>query len=175
MPHEGGDHTILTAAALLHDCVEIPKNSPERSSASQLAAAKSASVLANLNWDDGMIASVVHAIEAHSFSARITPMTLEAKILQDADRLDAIGHIGIARCFYVSGRLHRVLYDPEDPMASERPLDDPQYAVDHFYAKLLRLSGSFQTEAGDRIGAERHQVLQNSLNGLLTEISPAQP
>ena len=115
---------------------------------------------------------VAHAIEAHSFSANVVPTTLEAKILQDADRLDAIGHIGIARCFYVSGRLGRAIYDPENPDASNRELDDAKYAVDHFYTKLLKLAGSFRTETGSKLGAERHKTTRDFLNGLLTEVSP---
>lgn len=168
---EGGNMTILTAATILHDCVGVPKNSPLRSSASTLAAKKSAGVLRGIGWAEVDISAVSHAIEAHSFSANIPPQTLEAKILQDADRLDAIGHIGIARCFYVSGRLNRNLYDFDDPKAANRPLDDTQYALDHFYAKLLRLSGSFQTDEGRKLAAERHEVMQNFVGGLLQEVT----
>ncbi len=78
-------------------------------------------------------------IEAHSFSANIETRTLEAKILQDADRLDAIGVIGAARCFYIAGRMGSALYDSNDPMAENRPLDDKNYALDHFRTKLFNL------------------------------------
>lgn len=168
---EGGDARILTAAALLHDCVNVPKNAPHRSSASRLAAQKATEILDQLAWHTDDIQQVAHAIEAHSFSANVAPLTLEAKILQDADRLDAIGHIGIARCFYVSGRLGRALYDPENADASNRQLDDTKYAVDHFFTKLLQLSGSFQTETGTKFGAERHRVTHDFLEGLLREVS----
>ena len=168
---EGGDTAVLTAATLLHDCVDVPKSSPQRSSASRMAAEKAAEILTHIGWDQDMVQMVAHAIEAHSFSANVVPTTLEAKILQDADRLDAIGHIGIARCFYVSGRLGRAIYDPENPDASNRELDDAKYAVDHFYTKLLQLAGSFQTETGRQLGAERHKTTRNFLNGLLDEVS----
>lgn len=155
---EGGDEAVLTAATLLHDCVEIPKNSPQRAAASRFAAEKASGILTGLGWKQSRVVMVAHAIEAHSFSANIVPTTLEAKILQDADRLDAIGHIGIARCFYVSGRLSRAIYDLEDPDASNRVLDDSKYAIDHFQTKLLRLAGSFQTKTGNQIGAKRHKT-----------------
>ena len=136
-----------------------------------MAAQKAIEILTRVDWEQDKVQMVAHAIEAHSFSANVIPTTLEAKILQDADRLDAIGHIGIARCFYVSGRLGRAIYDPENPDASNRELDDAKYAVDHFYKKLLQLSGSFQTETGSQLGAERHKITRDFLNGLLDEVS----
>lgn len=170
---EGGDGRTLIAATLLHDCVHIPKDSPQRSSASRLAAEKAQAVLAGCDWGTDVSDNVAHAIEAHSFSAGIAPRTLEARILQDADRLDAIGHIGIARCFYVSGRLGRALYDPDDPLGAARDLDDLTYAIDHFQTKLLRLLGSFQTPTGNALAAKRHKVVQEFMDGLLTEVAGA--
>lgn len=169
---EGGDAAILTAATLLHDYVDVPKTSPLRSSASRMAAEEATKILTDLDWDQSRIQRVAHAIEAHSYSAGIKPVSLEAKILQDADRLDAIGHIGVARCFYVSGRLGRAIYDLENPDASNRDLDDATYSVDHFYTKLLHLSETFQTETGRKLGAERHKVTRDFLTGLLNEVSP---
>ncbi|MEM9910605.1 MAG: HD domain-containing protein [Pseudomonadota bacterium] len=168
---EGGDREILVVTTFLHDCVDVPKESPARGQASRLAAKKAVRLLAGYGWAKERAALVGHAIEAHSFSARIEPETVEAKILQDADRLDAIGYIGIARCFYVSGRLGRALYDPEDPDASDRELNDLNFAVDHFKTKLLQLSGSFQTETGKALAIARHGVVEEFLNGLLAEVS----
>ena len=92
---EGGDAEILAAAVLLHDCVAVEKSSPLRSQASRLAAEKASGILAGLGWPEAKIAAVAHAILTHSFSANIPPETLEAKMLQDADRLDAIGMVGV--------------------------------------------------------------------------------
>ncbi|MEG1456946.1 MAG: hypothetical protein RSC66_15415 [Comamonas sp.] len=66
--------------------------------------------------------------------------------MQDADRLDAMGLIGAARCFYVGGRLGRALYDPADPRGELRPLDDTRYTLDHFQTKLLRLAEAFRRQ-----------------------------
>jgi len=170
MAHEGGDPKVLTAATLLHDCVDVPKNSPQRSQASRLAAEQAAGILARLGWEAQKIEHVTHAIESHSFSANLTPRTIEARILQDADRLDAIGHIGIARCFYISGSLGRAIYDPADPDATGRALDDTAFAIDHFQTKLLRLSGSFQTKTGAELAEKRHRTVQDFLTGLLEEL-----
>jgi uncharacterized protein len=151
----GGDGEILAAAVLLHDCVHVEKSSPLRAQASRLAAERASALLAGLGWAQDRVAAVAHAIAAHSFSAGIAPRSLEARVLQDADRLDAIGAIGVARCFYTAGRMGSALYDPLDPRAEHRALDDRRFAIDHFRVKLLRLADGFQTTPGTRMAAER--------------------
>jgi uncharacterized protein len=167
---EGGDQEILVAATLLHDCVAVEKNSPFRASASRLAAAKATELLTEMGWGEERIAQVAHAIEAHSFSAAITPTTLEARILQDADRLDALGMIGIARLFYVSGRMGSGLYDAQDPHAARRPYDDKRFAVDHFHTKLFHLADGFQTDTGARLAQVRHARMKGFLEQLMEEV-----
>jgi len=102
---EGGDIEVLAAAVLLHDCVEVAKDSPLRSKASLLAANEARVRLEALGWEPSRIDTVAYAIESHSFSAGVAPTSIEGCILQDADRLDAIGLSGIARCFYTAGRM----------------------------------------------------------------------
>lgn len=167
---EGGDQELLVAATLLHDCVAVEKNSPFRAGASRLAAAKAGDILNEMGWDEERIDAVSHAIEAHSFSAAITPNTLEARILQDADRLDAIGLIGVARLFYVAGRMGSQLYDCADPLASEREYDDQRFALDHFQTKVLHLADGFQTATGTRLAQERQARLQGFVAGFIDEI-----
>lgn len=167
---EGGDTEILAAATMLHDCVIVEKNSPHRVQASQLAAAKASELLAGMGWQPPRIAAAAHAIEAHSFSANITPRTLEAKILQDSDRLDAIGMVGAARCFYIAGRMGSGLYDPLDPMAGDRDLDDKNFAIDHFEVKLFKLTAGFNTAKGAEIAETRQQRLRRFLDEFLDEI-----
>ncbi len=167
---EGGDKRVLAAAVLLHDCVSVEKNSPHRTQASRLAAEKATDILRNLDWKAEDIASVAHAILTHSFSANIAPETIEARILQDADRLDAIGMVGAARCFYIAGRMGSGLYDPLDPLAEDRELDDKAFAIDHFETKLFKLADGFQTAAGRRLALERQQRLRDVLAMMLDEI-----
>jgi uncharacterized protein len=167
---EGGDLEIIAAAVLLHDSVSVAKNSPERNSASKLAAVQARTALAELGWAAGRIEQVAHAIESHSYSGGVVPRTLEARIVQDADRLDAIGMTGIARCFYTAGRMGSALYDAADPRGEERPLDDLRYALDHFPKKLFRLGNGFHTTAGQRLAHDRQDELQHFYDGLLSEI-----
>ncbi len=94
---------VLLPAAWLHDCVHVPKNSPERSSASQFAADNASIILRQHGYPQEHFKAIHHAIEAHSFSAKITPSTIEAKVLQDADRIDALGAIGLSRCLMLGG------------------------------------------------------------------------
>ncbi|MDB6048490.1 MAG: phosphohydrolase [Pseudomonas sp.] len=166
---EGGDLEVLLAATLLHDCVSVEKNSPLRSSASRLAAEKASSLLKALGWPQARIHDVAHAVEAHSFSAAITPVTLEAKIVQDADRLDAIGMLGVARCFYTAGRMGSAMYNALDPAAQYRELDEKRYALDHFHTKLLHLADGFQTPTGRRIAGLRHERLKRFLDEFMDE------
>jgi uncharacterized protein len=170
------DDELLTAAVILHDCVAVEKNDPRRSHASRLAAARARDLMApsqwpqERQWQPERLDALAHAIEAHSFSAGIQPQTLEAKILQDADRLDAIGAIGVARCFYVAGRMGSRLYDPADPKAERRNLDDALFAADHFPVKLLKLADGFHTAPGQRMANERTAWMVGFLETLSSEI-----
>jgi uncharacterized protein len=167
---EGGDAEVLAAAVLLHDCVSVEKNSPLRAHASRLAAEKANGILADMGWQPSRIEACAHAITTHSFSAGISPETTEAKILQDADRLDAIGMIGVARLFYIGGRMGSSLYDPADPRAVDRELDDKTFALDHFAAKLFKLADGFQTVTGRTFAEERHRRLVHFHDLMLEEI-----
>ncbi|SED55009.1 HD domain-containing protein [Pseudomonas kilonensis] len=167
--HEGGDLLILLAATLLHDCVAVEKNSPLRAQASRLAADKASTLLSTLNWPNEKISAVAHAIEAHSFSANIAAITLEAKILQDADRLDSLGLLGVARTFYVAGRMGSALYDPQDPQAKSRDYDDRRFCLDHFQTKLLHLANGFQTATGQHMALTRHEKLKNFMEQFIEE------
>lgn len=170
---EGGDLEILLAGVLLHDCVAVEKNSPLRSQASRLAAEKAMPLLRQLDWPEPRVRAVAHVIEAHSFSANITPVTLEAKILQDADRLDSLGMLGVARTFYIAGRMGSTLYDATDPLARTRDYDDKRFCLDHFQTKLLHLADGFQTPSGQRLARLRHERLQRFRDDLLEEIGLA--
>lgn len=168
---EGGDLEILLAATLLHDCVAVEKDSPLRAQASTLSANKAATILTGLGWPESRVNAVAHAVQTHSFSAALTPATLEAKILQDSDRLDAIGLIGVARCFYVSGRMGAALYDFTNPQATGREYQDKRFTLEHFHTKLLKLASGFQTPEGARLAAIRHKRLEWFVQDFMDEIA----
>lgn len=168
---EHGRFEVVVPAAWLHDFVNVPKNDPRRSQASRLAAVEALKYLESISYPIEYLDAIRHAIEAHSFSARIEPQTLEAKIVQDADRLDGLGAIGVARLFSVSGTLKRSLYHPEMPFGDgHRALDDLEYAVDHFFVKLFKTVETLQTAAGRAEGHRRAEFMRQYLDELAREI-----
>ncbi len=169
------DMTVLLAASYLHDLVNLPKDDPDRHLASQHSAVESEPILAKLGFSASDIRRTQHAISAHSYSANIPPETSEARILRDADRLDALGAIGIARNFSVSGALGRALYDPADPFGKSRPMDDLQFSIDHWKIKLLNLPHDMLTEKGRSIAQERAARMIRFLNDLSDEIGTPLP
>ncbi len=130
---EKGNAKVTVPVAWLHDCVCVPKNSSRRKHASRLAADAAQQFLESLDYPSALLSQIHHAIAAHSFSARIATETLEARIVQDTDRLEALGAIGITRCFLTGGSIDTPLYGAADPFANNRTADDRQYTLDHFY------------------------------------------
>lgn len=153
--HPEADALVVMAASYLHDLVNLPKDDPDRAQASRRSAALARGRLAQRGFPADRLDAVAHAIEAHSFSAAIPATTIEAKIVQDADRLDALGAIGLARMFYVAGRMGRALAHPSDPLAESREPDDRAWTLDHIVVKLARLPEMMQTEAGRDMANER--------------------
>lgn len=157
--HAEADALTVMAACYLHDLVNLPKNHPERHLASRQAAALACRQLAELDFPEDKLAGVAHAIATHSFSADLTPTTIEAQIVQDADRIDALGAVGLARLFYTAARMDSALAHGTDPLAAHRPLDDKAYALDHIVTKLDKLPGKMQTRAGRALAEQRLAVL----------------
>jgi len=168
---EGARLDVVLPAAWLHDCVAVPKDSPDRSRASRLAAEEASRLLRGWGAPAEVVPEVAHAIEAHSFSARIVPRTTEAGVVQDADRLDALGAVGLARCLMLGAELGRPFYVPSDPFCDRREPDDMASSVDHFYTKLLGLADSFVTDAGRVEARRRTATLQRFLDDLRHELS----
>jgi uncharacterized protein len=168
---EGGMLEVVVPAAWLHDCVVLPKDSGERASASRLAAEAATVFLKETGYPAEYLPGIAHAIEAHSFSANIPPETLEARIVQDADRLDAIGAVGIARCLMLGGTHGKPLYNIEEPLPQVRVPDESKYVVDHFYQKLLLLAERMQTAAGRQEAERRTAFMRDFLAQLKIEVT----
>ena len=167
---EKADLRVLLPAALLHDLgsKKGPGSVQEQFGQAGLRAMRA--FLQGKGLDRNRIDQVLYAVEVHSFSRGVRPVTLEARILQDADRLDAMGAIGIARLFVTGGALGREMYHPQDPFCRDREPDDARWNLDHFYRKLLKLESGMHTSAGKRLAAKRSRVLKQYLQELEEEI-----
>jgi uncharacterized protein len=168
---EGGDLAVIEAACFLHDIVNPPKDSPVRAQAAALSAAHAIGFMTAQGMAEPQVNNVAHAVEAHSFSAGVTPRTIEAQVVQDADRLEALGALGIARCFNVSGQMDAALFHGGDPMAQDRALNDRAYALDHFEVKLLRIAETLNTPTARALAQTRVEFMKTFRAQLLAEIS----
>lgn len=167
---ENAKSEVVIPAAWLHDFVIVPKNSPLRSKASKMAAEKAIEYLKSIQYPKEFYADIAHAIEGHSFSANIEIKTLEAQIVQDADRLDGIGAIGLARCFATAGLMKRSFYNSEDPFCEKRQPDDSQFTIDHFFVKLFKTAETLKTKSAQVEGQKRIQIMRQYLADLKVEI-----
>ncbi|MFB1096268.1 HD domain-containing protein [Vibrio diabolicus] len=168
---EGADLSIVLPAAYLHDCFTYPKDHPNRKQSSIIAAKKAVAFLESIDYPQQYHDAIAHAIEAHSFSANIRPNTLEAKVVQDADRLDALGAIGITRCIQVSTEFDAQLYDDKDIFAQQRELDDKQFTLDHFQTKLFKIAETMNTESARREAQKRKTFMQAYIEQLHDEVT----
>lgn len=120
--------------------------------------------LQTLQVEQETIDKVLEIVSQVSFSKGNTPTTIEAKIVQDADRLDAIGAVGIARCFAYGGSVHNVLYNPYDNSKDAS-------SVQHFYDKLFKLKDLMNTETAIKIANKRHQFMENFIEEFYQEVT----
>jgi len=170
---EQAELAIVLPACWLHDCVNVDKKSPLRDQGSRLSADCAIKYLSKIGYPAQYFDQIHHAIAAHSFSANIATETLEAQVVQDADRLDALGAIGLSRCLMLGATWGSQLYDPLDPFAIERDLDDKNFCIDHFYVKLKGLVNTMKTDAGLIQAQQRWDLMQQFLDQLGNETGHA--
>lgn len=168
--HENVNLNLVLAAALLHDVVSFPKSDKRSKTSSLKSAQKAKEILKRYSYTQNEIKTIVDAIADHSFSRNMTPKTIEGMILQDADRLDALGAIGIARTFSVGGAENRPIYSTTDPFCRTRAPDDQNWTVDHFYRKLLLLEKKMNTKFAKKEAKRRTKILKEFLAELGQEI-----
>ena len=161
---------LVLASVLLHDLVLYPKSNKKSKNSSFESAKKAKIILKKYSLSQEEINIIFEAIRDHSFSQNKTPQSMEGKILQDADRLDAIGAIGIARVFATGGSLNRTFYNPQDPFCTKRKPNDTIWTVDHFFKKLLKLESLMNTRSGKIEAKKRTKILKNFLDYLKEEI-----
>ena len=174
---EKADGFIVGMAALLHDLGRAaPRDSVGNKAQhhADLSVELARELLAAQQVPTGRQEAILHAIAAHSFSKNIAPRTLEAGIVRDADRLDALGAIGILRWAITGARrrdAHTLSYAPDDPFAQQHTPDDKRYLLDHFYTKLLKLSDTMTTASGRALARQRTAFMQEYLAQLKKEIT----
>jgi uncharacterized protein len=175
-----GEHRVDTrcaiAAALLHDIVNVPKNSPHRADASRFSADAARERLPSFGFTADEVDLIAEAILTHSFSAGGVPRTALGEALQDADRLEALGALGVLRTASCGGRMGASFFHAEDPWAQARELDDQAFTIDHFFRKLLPLAETLRTEAGRTEARRRRDFMIGFLIQLGCEIgNPFEP
>jgi len=174
--HENVNLTIVSLAALLHDIADPKFNDGDETTGPRVAS----EFLLKQNVSSEIIDHVTQIIENMSFkntfgvtgsSRRFTSKEME--VVQDADRLDAIGAIGIARCFNYGGFKNRALYNPEiEPnlnMTKAQYKSSEAPTINHFYEKLLLLKDQMNTKTGKRIALERHKYMEDFLKQFYAE------
>jgi len=167
---EGARLDVVVPAALLHELFNYPKGHPDSPRSGEVCAEKAREVLQAEGCAAEIVERVATCIREHPFSRGIRPATIEGKVLQDADRLDAIGAIGIARCMATCAEMKRPFYSQDDPFCVTRPPDDKAWGIDHFYAKLLRIPDVLHTEAARAMAVERVGAMKAFLAQLGREI-----
>lgn len=166
------EREIAGLGALLHDISDWKYSGSEESGPE-----KAAEFLRSQDCDAHVLSQVVLIIKHVSFHSELggaNVMFPALAVVQDADRLDAIGAIGIARCFAFGGSKKRALYDPENPpqkdlLAKEKYMASSSASVNHFYEKLLLLKGMLKTEAGRKVAEERHKYMEEFLDRFFLE------
>lgn len=172
---EGVSYEVVLPAIWLHDCVPVSKHSEKRPQASRISAERAAEILAERGYPLDNLPAIQHAISAHSYSAGITPESIEAKIVQDADRLDSLGAVGIARVCLIGGQFNNAIYHPVTPFCRGREPEEKSYIVDHFFTKLLKLAPSFHTESGRQEAQRRTAFMREYIQQLGGEIGIIPP
>ena len=171
---EGADEPIVGTAALLHELFTLPKSHPESSTAGDTCALHARELLLREGVAEAIVAPVCAAIRDHAFSKGVVPEALESRVLQDADRLDALGAIGLARMWATCADMKRPFYAPEDPFCDKRAPDDKLWGLDHVYKKLLVVPERLHLATSRRLAADRVAFIRVFVEQLRAEIAPSQ-
>lgn len=166
------DLDIVIASAIFHDVIVYPKNHIKRLSSSKESSSFAREILIKeKSFPRRKIKKTCEAIELCSFTKGIKPDFLEARILQDADSLEAMGAISIMRTFSSAGQMNKSFYNEDDPLCRKRKPDDNKYAVDLFFSRLLIVSERLNTRTAKALAKKRINFLHSFLKQLEFELS----
>ena len=170
----GADPELATAAGMVHDLVAIPKDHPDRPMGGEWSAQAADGLLTTAGFTTVESTAIVEAVRTCSWSRGLRPTGPLGQVLQDADRLDAIGMIGLARMIAtaqdMATRSPGALYAPDQPWPTTRPADDRRYALDHVVVKLRHLAAGMWTPRAQREAARRQQAMEQAVASLLQDI-----
>jgi uncharacterized protein len=164
---------VVASAALLHELFTLPKDHPDSARSGDLCAERARELLEHENAPAAMIAPVVEAIRDHAFSKGVVPDAPESRVLQDADRLDAIGAIGLARMWATCADMKRPFYSPVDPFCATRSPDDKAWGLDHVFKKLLAIPARLHTDTARSLAEDRVSFLRVYVDQLRKELDEA--
>lgn len=164
------DVDVVGPAVLLHELFNYPKNDPRSPLSGDVCAEHAFEILVRVDYPQQKRDLVLDCIRFHSFSRGIVPTHIEGKIVQDADRLDAMGAIGLARLFATGAQMKIPFYHEFDPFAEHRDLDDKRHSLDHAYTKLLKLADAMHTPTAQAMAVSRMEFIKQYLQQLRTEL-----
>jgi uncharacterized protein len=167
---EEADMPVLAVAAILHD---IGRGEQDRTAGDichgQRGAQMAASVVAATPLDRPRQKNVLHCIRAHRFRGKERPSTVEARVLYDADKLDAIGAVGVARAFLFAGEVGARLHNPDVDPARTRPYSEEDTGYREYKLKLCKIRDRMLTAEGRRLAQERHAFMEAFFNRFVEE------
>lgn len=164
------DIEVITPSILLHELFNYPKGHPNSRYSGDICAEEAGEVLDRLHYPPSKRGKVLECIRFHSFSRGVVPAHIEGKIVQDADRLDAIGAVGIARLFATCAEMKTPFYNSNDPFGKDRELNDKKYGLDHFYSKLFKIAEQMHTEIAQEMACKRTEFMKEYIQQLRFEI-----
>jgi len=169
---EGGDLDIIIPSALFHDLIVYQKDDPDRYKSQEESAVQAEKILLDnlLTFPKDKISYVKTCILECSFSRGIIPDSIESKILQDADGLEATGAISIMRTYSSTGQMKRPFYNSEDPFCKNREPDATRFALDLFYERLLKVTERMHTKTAKDISIRRTEFLLKFLDEFNLEL-----
>jgi uncharacterized protein len=170
-PPEGGDARVLEPAAVLHDIGRCRQDAARGGLChAALGAEMAAELLADLGLDPALSANVIHCIRSHRFRGDARPETCEARILFDADKLDAIGAVGVARAYLFAGEVGAMLHNPNHDIRNTRAYTRDDTGYREFELKLRHIKDRMLTGEGRRLAEARHRFMMGFFERLLSEI-----
>jgi len=166
---ENADREIVKLAVLLHDIGRAKEDSGKIVNHAKWGSEEAEKILQERDLGEEIVKQVKHCIESHRYSKEPEPETLEAKILSDADNLDALGATGIARTFCVCGERKDIIANPETPPEKDDSAEG-ETSLNHLHKKILNLKDRMYTQTASEIAKERHQFVEKYIDRLEKEI-----